>query len=58
MYDTRRVGCVGRSAFIATAIAEHGRYEQLAVLLSEMAAQAGPPTEEDRRWARETLGLT
>jgi Arc/MetJ-type ribon-helix-helix transcriptional regulator len=45
------------SAFIADALEEHGRYEELAVLLSEMAAEAGPPTDEDRRWARETLGL-
>jgi Arc/MetJ-type ribon-helix-helix transcriptional regulator len=45
------------SAFVANAIEEHGRYEQLAVLLSEMAAQARPPTEDDRLWARQTLGL-
>lgn len=46
------------SAFVANAIEEHGRYEQLAVLLSEMAAEAGAPTEEDRMWARQTLGLS
>lgn len=46
------------SAFIADAIEKHGRYEQLAELLSEMAAEARPPTEEDRRWARQTLGLS
>lgn len=46
------------SAFVANAIKEHGRYERLAVLLSEMAAEAGPPTEEDRMWARQTLGLS
>lgn len=46
------------SAFVASAIEEQGRYEQLAVLLSEMAAEAGPPAEEDRIWARETLGLS
>ena len=46
------------SAFVAAAIEEHGRYERLTVLLSEMAAEAGPPTEEDRRWARQTLGLS
>ena len=32
--------------------------EQLAALLSEMAAEAGPPSEEDRKWARRTLGLS
>lgn len=46
------------SAFVADAIEEHGRYEQLAALLSEMAAEAGPPTDEDREWARRTLGLS
>lgn len=46
------------SAFVANAIEEHGRYEQLTVLLSEMAAEAGRPTEDDRRWARQTLGLS
>jgi Arc/MetJ-type ribon-helix-helix transcriptional regulator len=46
------------SAFVADAIEEHGHYEQLAALLSEMAAEAGPPTEEDRIWARQALGLS
>ena len=46
------------SAFVADAIEEHGRYEQLTVLLSEMAAEAGLPTDEDREWARRTLGLS
>ena len=46
------------SAFVANAIEEHGRYGQLATLLSEMAAEAGPPTEEDRVWARQALGLS
>lgn len=45
------------SSFVADAIEEHGRYEQLATLLSEMAIEAGPPTEEDRLWARAALGL-
>ncbi len=46
------------SAFVAEAIEEHGSYEQVAVLLSEMAAEAGSATEEARRWARQTLGLS
>jgi len=46
------------SAFVANAIEEHGRYEQLTGLLSEMAAEAGPPTDEDRKWARRMLGLS
>ncbi len=46
------------SAFVADAIEAHRRYEQLTVLLSEMAGDVGPPTEEDRSWARQTLGLS
>lgn len=46
------------SAFVADAIEEHGRYEQLAALLSEMANEAGTPTEGDRLWAREALGVS
>ncbi len=45
------------SAFIAEAIQEHGRYDDLADLLAEMAAEAGPPTEQDRIWARKALGV-
>jgi Arc/MetJ-type ribon-helix-helix transcriptional regulator len=45
------------SAFIADAIQEHGRYDNLADLLAEMAAEAGPPTEQDRVWARKALGV-
>ncbi len=45
------------SAFIAGAIEEHGRYDDLADLLAEMAAEAGPPTQQDRTWARHALGL-
>jgi len=44
---TRQAVADGRaasvSAFVADAIEEHGRYERLTVLLSEMAAEAGPP---------------
>lgn len=45
------------SAYIALALAEHTAYDDLAQLLAEMAAEAGPPTEEDRDWARQALGL-
>jgi Arc/MetJ-type ribon-helix-helix transcriptional regulator len=45
------------SAFVAGAIEEHGRYESLAELLAEMAAEAGPPGADDRAWARDALGL-
>lgn len=45
------------SAFIAAALEQRGRYVELADLLAEMAAEAGSPTEEDRLWARQALGL-
>lgn len=45
------------SAFVADALEEHGRYADLTSLLAEMAAEAGPPTAEDRAWARQALGL-
>lgn len=45
------------SAFIAEALEEQSRYGRLAELLAEMAAEAGAPTEPDRDWARQALGL-
>jgi Arc/MetJ-type ribon-helix-helix transcriptional regulator len=45
------------SAFIAQTITEHGRHADLVNLLAEMAAERGAPTQEDRVWAREALGL-
>jgi len=50
-----RAGSV--SAFIADGMQEHGRYDDLADLLAEMAADAGSPTEQDRVWARKALGV-
>lgn len=46
------------SAFVADAIEQHGRYAELAALLSEMATEAGPPSDDDRAWARSALGLS
>ena len=45
------------SAYIAGALAERAGYDQLAALLADMAAESGPPSEEDRVWARRALGL-
>lgn len=45
------------SAYVASALAQRSAYDDLAQLLAEMAAEAGPPTEEDRAWARRALGL-
>jgi Arc/MetJ-type ribon-helix-helix transcriptional regulator len=57
----RRAVTEGRStsvsAFIATAIADKARFDDLEALLADMAAESGPPDEEDRLWARASLGL-
>ncbi len=45
------------SAFIADAIEERGRYGDLADLLAELAAEAGPPSDDDRAWAKTALGV-
>jgi Arc/MetJ-type ribon-helix-helix transcriptional regulator len=45
------------SAYIAATLTERQDYEDLAALLAEMAAEAGAPSSEDRRWARTALGL-
>ena len=45
------------SAYIAATLAERQDYEDLATLLADMAAEAGPPSTADRRWARRALGL-
>ncbi len=60
--DARRAVADGRSAsvsaFVAEAIVERRRYEDLSELLDEMAAEAGSPTDADRAWARDALGLS
>ena len=57
----RRAVAEGRSnsvsAFIAAAIADKARFDDLEALLADMAAESGPPHEADRRWARQALGL-
>jgi Arc/MetJ-type ribon-helix-helix transcriptional regulator len=57
----RRAVTEGRSnsvsAFIASAIADKTRLDDLEALLTEMAAEAGPPDATDRRWARDVPGL-
>jgi hypothetical protein len=45
------------SGYIAATLAERQDYEDLAALLAEMAAEGGEPSDNDRRWAREALGL-
>jgi Arc/MetJ-type ribon-helix-helix transcriptional regulator len=45
------------SAYIAEALADHVRHDELTDLLAEMAAETGAPDANDRRWARSALGL-
>ena len=45
------------SGYIAATLAERQAYDELAELLAEMAAETGTPSDQDRRWAREALGL-
>ncbi len=45
------------SAFVADAMQQRGRFDGLAELLAEMEADAGPPSQADRAWARRALGL-
>jgi hypothetical protein len=57
----RRAVAEGRatsvSAYIADTLAQRQDDEDLTALLADMAAEAGPPTAGDRRWARTALGL-
>jgi hypothetical protein len=41
----------------ADSLAQRQDDEDLTALLADMAAQTGPPTDDDRRWARTALGL-
>lgn len=45
------------SAYVAETIRRHGQHGDLAALLADMAAETGPPSPEDRAWARAALGL-
>lgn len=57
----RRAVAEGRSpsvsAYISQALARRDADEELAETVAEIYAEAGPPTEEDRAWARRALGL-
>ncbi len=57
----RRAVAEGRAAsvssYIAQALADRDEYAELAELLADMAVEQGPPTDEDRAWARRALGL-
>jgi Arc/MetJ-type ribon-helix-helix transcriptional regulator len=45
------------SAFISHALARRDADEDLAETITEIYAETGQPTEEDRLWARRVLGL-
>jgi hypothetical protein len=45
------------SAYVAQAIARRDADDELAEMLAEIYAESGPPTDDDRQWARHALGL-
>lgn len=45
------------SAWVAQAMLERARREQLRDVLAEIRAELGPATEEETAWARSVLGL-
>ena len=45
------------SVGVDAAMEEKARREDLAELLAEMSAESGPPSSQDRAWARRVLGL-
>lgn len=45
------------SAYISDALSRRDADEDLQEMLAEIYAQAGPPEDTDRAWARQVLGL-
>ena len=45
------------SAWVGAAMEEKARREDLATLLAEMKAEGPEPTDEEKAWARNVLGL-
>jgi Arc/MetJ-type ribon-helix-helix transcriptional regulator len=45
------------SAWVAQAMVERSRREQLRDVLAEIRAELGPATDEETAWARSVLGL-
>lgn len=58
----RRAVAEGRSpsvsAYISQALARRDADEQLAETVAEIYAEMGEPTDADRAWARQALGLS
>lgn len=60
--EARRAVAEGRaasvSAYISQALGRRSAEEDMAEVIAEIyAASGGPPTEEEREWARRMLGL-
>ena len=57
----RRAVAAGRaaavSAYSSPALARRDADEDVAEMIAEIYAESGPPTEQDRLWARRALGL-
>jgi Arc/MetJ-type ribon-helix-helix transcriptional regulator len=57
----RRAVAEGRaasvSAYVSQALARRNADDELAEVLAEIYAESGPPSDEDRAWARSVLGL-
>lgn len=45
------------SAYIATAMRDHEQRNQLDEVLAMMWAEDGAPTDEEKAWARQAIGL-
>jgi antitoxin ParD1/3/4 len=45
------------SAYISQALARRDADEELAESIAEIYAETGPPSEEERTWARRVLGI-
>ena len=46
------------SAYISQALARRDADEELAETVAEIYAETGEPTDADRTWARQALGLS
>ena len=60
--DAKRAVAAGSvrsvSAYVAAAMRAYRQKEALGDLLDDLAAEHGPLTDDDRRWARQQFGLS
>ena len=45
------------SAYVTQALSVQPKRESLSAIIADLRAEIGPPTEEERAWARHALGL-